>query len=128
MATITRDTNDAVGTLRRVCRAYAEFGLKYPNHYRVTFMNHPQLQLGRESYLREGSMGMRCYAHLRATVEECIKQKKFKHQDLEALTQIIWAGGHGITSLLITKPDFPWVGKDKLIDMMIDVFIEGLAA
>jgi AcrR family transcriptional regulator len=128
MEGITRQNEDAVETLRRVCRAYVEFGLKYPNHYRVTFMSHPQLSVGRERYLREGSMGMRCYSHLRASVEECIKQKKFKHKDLEALTQIIWAGGHGITSLLITKPEFPWAGKDKLIDLMIDVFIQGLKA
>lgn len=128
MEGITRQNEDAVGTLRRVCRAYVDFGLKYPNHYRVTFMIPPQLHLGREHYLREDSMGMKCYAHLRASVQECIRQKKFKHRDAEALTQIIWAGGHGITSLLITKPDFPWTDRSKLIDLMIDVFINGLKA
>ena len=128
MESITRQNEDPIEALRRGCRAYVDFGLKYPNHYRVTFINHPELHLGREHYLREGSMGMRCYSHLRANVSECIKQKKFKNKDLEALTQIIWAGGHGITSLLITKPDFPWAEKNKLIDMMIDVFIEGLKA
>lgn len=128
MESITRQNDDPVEALRRGCRAYVDFGLKYPNHYRVTFINHPELHLGRENYLREGSMGMRCYSHLRANVQECIKQKKFKHKNLDALTQIIWAGGHGITSLLITKPDFPWTDKDKLIDLMIGVFIDGLKA
>ena len=128
MESITRQNEDPIEALRRGCRAYVDFGLKYPNHYRVTFINHPELHLGREHYLREGSMGMRCYSHLRANVNECIKQKRFKNKDLEALTQIIWAGGHGITSLLITKPDFPWADKNRLIDLMIDVFIEGLKA
>ena len=128
MESITRQNEDPIEALRRGCRAYVDFGLKYPNHYRVTFINHPELHLGREHYLREGSMGMRCYSHLRDNVNECIKQKRFKNKDLEALTQIIWAGGHGITSLLITKPDFPWADKNKLIDLMIDVFIEGLKA
>lgn len=128
MESITRQNDDPIEALRRGCRAYVDFGLKYPNHYRVTFINHPELHLGREHYLREGSMGMRCYSHLRSNVEECIKQRKFRHKNLEQLTQIIWAGGHGITSLLITKPDFPWADKDKLIDLMIDVFIEGLKA
>jgi AcrR family transcriptional regulator len=126
MESISRKSTDPVETLKRGCRAYVEFGLKYPNHYRVTFINHPDLHLGRENYLREGSMGMRCYSQLRANVEECIKQKRFRHGDLEALTQMMWAGGHGVASLLITKPDFPWVDKDKLIDLMIDVLIDGL--
>jgi len=128
MESITLKNEDPITTLKRGCRAYVEFGLKYPNHYRVTFINHPELHLGREHYLREGSMGMRCYSHLRANVQACIKDGRFKHTDLEALTQIIWAGGHGITSLFITKPGFPWAGKDKLIDLMIDVLVDGLKA
>lgn len=150
MESMSRKSTDPVETLKRGCRAYVEFGLKYPNHYRVTFINRPDLhrgehpegcqgirlttgrrvklirQEGGENYLREGSMGMRCYSQLRANVEECIKQKRFRRGDLEALTQMMWAGGHGVVSLLITKPDFPWVDQDKLIDLMIDVLIDGL--
>jgi AcrR family transcriptional regulator len=127
MEGISRQKTDPIASLKRGCRAYVEFGLKYPNHYRVTFINHPQVHLGFEN-LPEGSMGMRCYSHLRANVEACIEQKLFRHKDVDALTQLMWAGGHGITSLLITKPHFPWVNKDKLIDLMIDVLIDGLKA
>jgi phage portal protein BeeE len=40
----------------------------------------------------------------------------------------MWAGGHGITSLLITKPNFPWANKNQLIELMIDTLIDGLKA
>src|SRR5215472_157963 len=79
MESITRQNDDPITALKRGCRAYVEFGLKYPNHYRVTFINHPELHLGREHYLREGSMGMRCYSHLRANVQACIREGRFKH-------------------------------------------------
>ena len=128
METIVKEHDDPVEALKRGCRAYVEFGLKNPNHYRVTFINHPQLHLGPDHYLRDGSMGMKAYGFLRAGVEECIKQKRFRDCDLDATTQMIWAGGHGLTSLLITKPDFPWVNKHQLIDLLLDTLIDGLKA
>ena len=71
---------------------------------------------------------MRAYGHLRAGVEACIKAKKFRKTNVDAVTQMIWAGGHGITSLLITMPDFPWAKKGELIDLMIDTLISGLTS
>src|SRR5215813_4153179 len=53
MATIAQASDDPVEALRRGCRAYVDFGLKYPNHYRVTFINHPNLQLGPGHPLQE---------------------------------------------------------------------------
>jgi hypothetical protein len=41
---------------------------------------------------------------------------------------MLWAAIHGVTSLLITKPLFPWVNKNALIDLMIDNAIQGLKA
>ena len=73
-------------------------------------------------------MGMKAYGNLRAGVEACIKAKKFRETNVEAVTQMIWAGGHGVTSLLISMPDFPWVRKNELIDLMIDTLLEGLRA
>ena len=71
---------------------------------------------------------MKAYGNLRAGVEACIKAGKFRETHVEAVTQMIWAGGHGITSLLISMPDFPWVKKSELIDLTIDTLIDGLRA
>jgi AcrR family transcriptional regulator len=128
MESIRAASTDPIDVLKKGCRAYCEFGLKYPNHYRVTFINFPQLNPGQDQYLKEGSMGFKCYTLLRSNVEECIKQGRFRENDVDAITQAIWAGGHGITSLLITKPGFPWSNRSKLIDLMIDIFVEGLRA
>ncbi|HXG94855.1 MAG TPA: TetR/AcrR family transcriptional regulator [Blastocatellia bacterium] len=117
---------DPIEALERGCRAYVEFGLKNPNHYRVTFMLQPDRKFGAEHYLREGSMGMRAYDRLRECVYACIREGKLREKDVDAVSQAIWACNHGITSLLITKPDFPWAGKNRLIDLTISTFIEGL--
>jgi AcrR family transcriptional regulator len=123
---IARDSVEPIEALRLVCRAYVDFGLKYPNHYKLTFINHPQHPGDDKRHLREGSMGMKAYGNLRAGVEACIKAKKFRETNIEAVTQLIWAGGHGVTSLLISMPDFPWVKKNELIDLMIDTLLKGL--
>lgn len=128
MEAITREGDEPLEALRRGCRAYVDFGLKNPNHYKLTFINHPQHPRDDKRHLREESMGMKAYGNLRAGVEACIKAKKFRETNVEAVTQMMWSGGHGITSLLISMPDFPWVKKTELIDLMIDTLISGLRA
>jgi AcrR family transcriptional regulator len=123
---ISRANSDPVEALKEGCRAYIQFGLKYPNHYRVTFINPPDLGLGPEHFLTEDSMGMRAYNRLREVVEQCVKQGRLRESDVDALSQTIWASNHGITSLLITKPHFPWANRNKLIEMTINSFVGGL--
>lgn len=128
MEGITKQHDDPVKALKEGCRAYIEFGLKYPNHYRVTFMHSPNPELAVKAHMHEGSMGMRAYGCLRAAVEECINQEIFHQTDVEQVSQMMWAAGHGITSLLISKPHFPWANKKQLIELMLNTLIEGLKA
>ena len=122
---IGRETDDPVDTLKKGCRAYIEFGLKHPNHYKVTFINHPHHPKD-PGWKMEESMGMQAYGHLRAAVEACVKRKIFHATDVDAISQMFWAAGHGITSLLITMEHFPFVSKNQLIDMTLDSLIDGL--
>jgi hypothetical protein len=53
---------------------------------------------------------------------------KLRKTDPEATTQAIWAAVHGVTSLLVVHPDFPWVEREELVDRVIDTAIEGQRA
>ncbi len=128
MKTLLADGDNPVECLRKGCRAYVDFGLKHPNHYKITFINHPDLHLGKEHYLREGSTGMECYGSMGVAVQRCIDANLLNETDAEAVSQSLWAMIHGVTALLITKPDFPWVKKDRLIDMTINAGINGFLA
>ena len=48
--------------------------------------------------------------------------------DADAASQALWAAGHGITSLLILRPNFPWTDRDKLIGQVIDAAVNALLA
>jgi hypothetical protein len=38
----------------------------------------------------------------------------------------LWTAVHGVTSLLIARPDFPWPDVDRLMDLVIEVHRRGL--
>ena len=123
---LAKNRRDPVETLRQSGRAYVEFGLKYPHDYELTFVIRPHYQKGLD--LEEGSAGARVFNYLRTIVSECIRQRKFREMDVETTSQALWSAVHGVTSLLIAYPDFPWVESDKLISQVIDMIIEGLKA
>ena len=124
LETLFQDLGDPVETLRKCSRAYAEFGLRYPEDYKLTFILRPQYQEGLG--LTEGSPATRMFNYLHAIVRECVRQKKFRQVDIPTTSQAVWSAVHGVTSLLIAYPDFPWVDRDKLITQVIDTMIEGL--
>jgi hypothetical protein len=47
-------------------------------------------------------------------------------QDVALASQVLWATVHGITSLLIHHPHFPWTEREELIDALIDAAVGGL--
>ena len=123
---LKKDNTDPVKTLRKSGKAYVEFGLKYPQDYKLTFVIRPQFQKGLG--LQEGSVGEKVFNYLREMVSECIQQEIFRQADVETTGQVLWSAVHGVTLLLIDFPDFPWTEKDTLIDTVIHTTIEGLKA
>ena len=117
---------DPLTRLKLIGRHYVEVGLKHPNDYKVTFMvSHEPGHLN-ERY--EHSMGHRAFALLEEGVAECIACGVFRPVDLRLASQTLWAAVHGITSLLIARPDFPWAEQDRTIDLLLDVVCAGFAS
>ena len=74
------------------------------------------------------SPGMQAFAFLTRGINECIQAGKIKAANVELAAQTLWAGIHGITSLLITHHTFPWAGREKLIHSTVDTLVAGLQA
>src|SRR5690348_9854789 len=70
---------DPVEKLRRLGRAYIEFGLKNPNHYRMMFMTaHPGIPGHLEKEMGKGNPEEDSYEFLRLTVEEAMRAGAFR--------------------------------------------------
>jgi len=115
------ESEDPVNRLKRGMLAYVDFGLQNPDHYRIAFLLH-------RSEATEAPKPTPAYAGLKSRVQACIDAGRFRAEDLELMAQSLWAAVHGITSLLIQKPSFPWVARRRLIARVIDSAVEGLLA
>ena len=58
-------------------------------------------------------------------VKRCVEQKRFRKEDVELASQSLWMAAHGVTSLLIQRPSFPWVDKNKLVDQVLRNAVQG---
>ncbi|HVO82108.1 MAG TPA: TetR/AcrR family transcriptional regulator [Terriglobales bacterium] len=112
---------DPVAALKKGLRAYIEFGLRNPNDYRFAF-------LLRRPLVRRPYKVHPAFDVMRYMVRRCIEEKRFRPVDVETTSQVLWAASHGITSLLIQRPTFPWVAKRELIRQAINNAVDGLMA
>jgi AcrR family transcriptional regulator len=121
--------SDPLVALRKCLRKYVEFGLKHPQHYLAAFgipHGHDPAIADRDQ--EPATMRMQAFGFLPRLVAECVKQKKLTKVDVHAAGCALWAGIHGITSLLIVMPNFEWGNADKVVDRLIAMMIDGLRA
>lgn len=123
---IGNKTDDPLMSLQKSMHAYVEFGLKHPNHYEVTFVNPIAEHLGKEKHPFEGSMGQKAFENLANLVAKCMEAKQIRKADVATTSQLIWAMGHGIVSLLNSHKSFPFVSKKALIEGSIEMIFNGI--
>jgi AcrR family transcriptional regulator len=117
---------DSVERLKQGLITYIEFGLENPHHYRATFMMPIPEGFHKRKHHDGDSPGMLAFSFLTRGIRECIAAGKMPAIDVELASQTLWAGIHGITSLLITFHAFPWVERDKVIHSTVDTLVAGL--
>jgi len=116
--------------LRQVGRAYIDFGLKHPNHYRLMFMaNRPAACP--DEHLHKGNPDQDAYAFLKMIVAACVEEGLFRSEfnDVELVSQLLWSGVHGLVSLQIAMQHETWVEwrpLEELASGVIESQLRGL--
>jgi AcrR family transcriptional regulator len=111
--------NDPVRRARKAARAYVDFGLANPHAYEFAFvLRRPEGSPASEPHSS--------YGLLRALVKRCIDEKRFRAIDVDVASQALWTAVHGVTAMLIARPDFPWANRDAVIRRVIDSAVDGL--
>jgi AcrR family transcriptional regulator len=100
---------DARARLRAWCLAYCRFGLANPGHYRVLF---DSWQADRVNIPLAQLPGYGLYQGLLAVLRPCLQPTA----NTEEAAVLVWAGLHGLVSLRMSKPSFPWRPIEKLVD------------
>lgn len=110
--------------LRKLMQAYVDFGFENPNAYRLTYLTRPvEARDGAESAAQ--MLGGDLFRGFEAIVGDVAAAGRLRG-DPKASAQTLWAGSHGIVSLMITKPYFDWVDRQTLTKTMLDALFVGL--
>ena len=121
----TAGIDDPIVRLRAAGRAYVRWGLENPEPYRILFMTRPGSapeQFGGER-VHEDS----CFAYLVSMVSDAIAGGRLRTDDAFLAATGLWTAAHGVTSLLLSRPAFPWPERDRIVDHVLDAHLGGLA-
>jgi AcrR family transcriptional regulator len=116
--------DDPVDRIVRRGQAYIEFGLASPEHYRLLMMGRPDCTPERFVDERLGTTS--AFSHLVDDAQAAIDAGRLRFDDPVLVSCGLWMMVHGIVSLLIAKPDFPWPDRDALIGHVLSVYRSGV--
>ena len=116
--------SDPVESLILRGKAYVRFGIENPEQYRILFMGKPKASP--EGFDEERLREAASFDHLVAAVRRCMDAGAIPQSDAFFVALGMWIAVHGLTSLLIAKPDFPWPGAEDLVDHFCSVHVAGL--
>lgn len=125
IAAVLAGVDDPMEALRCRGRAYIEFGIAHPEHYRILMMGRRELTV---EDLEAGTLpGARSLLSLVENVSACMEQGSLARADPMLVACGLWVLVHGLTSLSITVPGFPiFVELDALVDHVFDTTERGL--
>jgi AcrR family transcriptional regulator len=106
--------------LRLAGMAYVKFGVDNPEHYRIVFL--VRRAPGDDNLLVASDV----FQHFATRVAACVDAGVLCG-DPAALALTLWSCAHGITSLLVSKPSWPWQDAEALVDSVIRTAGLGLA-
>ncbi len=116
--------SSAEDRLKAVACNYISFGLEQPDAYRVAFM----IEAG--SIEEKGgddvvlAAGIETFAIHRQCVADYLSGAR-SEADVTLIAQSMWASLHGLVSLLIARPGFPWEDRKQLIERHIAAMAHG---
>lgn len=121
-----KSTDDPALRIREIGRAYINFGLSHPVHYRVMFMQTPDFVLSAANQPRED---VNSYQIFLDAITVAMRAGLIPVADPLETTNLLWAGVHGLVSLsLSSKGVVPKWDEDsvkRMFEMQYDLLERG---
>ena len=101
-------------------KTYVDFGLTHPDAYRLAFMVEKPDPVSAASSSGDSvlAVSLKSFHVLREALRLTLGAG-LPPQELELLAQSVWAALHGLVSLLLARPLFPWSERNRLIEFHI---------
>jgi AcrR family transcriptional regulator len=126
MADATEGIDDPWERIRRRGHAYLRWGLANPEHYRILMMSRPDATPDRllDERLADTAGLVPAAADVAAAMA---KGQIATAANPVEMTEVLWMMIHGMVSLLIAKPEFPFGSVDEVYERMLHLAYRGLA-
>ena len=133
LAEVVAERARGTAMLKRMLHGYVAFALANADEYQLTFMvTHASLKHHGEKTLdrpaEEQPVAIQAFLTFRGQVAKLIEAGVLRPGDATVVAQMLWGAVHGLATLLITLPTFPWADHRHLIDTLIDTLVRGLKA
>lgn len=126
MADAAAGIGDPWERIRRRGYAYLKWGLANPEHYRILMMSRSDDTP--ERFVDERLADTAGLVPVAADVVDAVASEQVTgHGDPLETTKLLWMMIHGVVSLLISKPEFPFGPVDELYERLFELVQRGLA-
>ena len=130
---MSAESKDSPDAIRRLLKAYVEFGLQHPDEYQLTFMvGNSAPKFTRRKDLSQPfelqGIGVQCFLLFRDQVARLIEGGQLKDGDVSLVTQTLWATAHGLVSLMIARPGYLLSERGPLVKAAVVALMTGLQA
>ena len=109
-------------------RAYVHFALEHPDDFRLVFMlRSARREAGGDIVHKKRPVAFALLDLLERRIEQGVASGALR--DLKSprgVAQSVWASMHGLVSLVVAYPEFDWVATDALIDLHVEMLLDGL--
>jgi AcrR family transcriptional regulator len=120
LAAATERVDDCVEAIAAQGRTYVEFALERPEHYRLMLMRRPGRELDAPTEAE-----LTAVAGLGRVIERISAAQAAGRlppdEDPARVALVLWSAVHGIASLLIAKPHFPWGDREDLFRRVLQM-------
>ena len=124
--TVSHRAGPPLETFREVVRSYVDYALAHPNHYGLWFSS-GQLTLEEgKPVMRHGDLRFNVFSVWLSLIGECQEQGLLAGKDPLPVFQLVWGAVHGLISLRLHNPHFPWPPLAEHLEGLLGMVENGL--
>ncbi|UCC73724.1 MAG: TetR/AcrR family transcriptional regulator [Gemmatimonadota bacterium] len=124
---LARRPDSPLETLNSIITEYVAFALENPNHYKLWFATSEIRVIDGQLRMRHGGRSYHVYHTWLEQIDQCKAEGLLPDRDTLTLFQLIWGSVHGMISLRIHHPQFPWLPLKQHVKELLSVLNRGLA-
>jgi AcrR family transcriptional regulator len=114
-------------TLNLIITEYVTYALDNPNHYELWFRTGRIRLIDHQLRIRHGDWSHRVYQVWLERIDECKAEGLLPDRETLILFQLIWGIVHGMISLRIHHPRFPWLPIEQHVEELHSLIRRGLS-